>query len=413
MPVEPAATPEAGDGSFPGKRRRSRTRGVRRREPGGPPRPLRRRGQNQGFLHGGAGDLHPRRREASGPRGVHLRRAGQDGRVWRGARLGRLQSPAGRVSQGGLCAQELHPAHVQPLPEATGVWRASAGADGELRCVSESRRAFKTENRRLFHGIFFPPMCPGVIPNVETKVLLLRIFGEKGHPTRKYQRMMYWFPKFKNLNPFPVPHQLTRDPVELAHFSLKRIANDLDGRVTVFQAPGVDVTEWGEQVTRAHLVGIQSPQQMELLRKHDPGRPVFVEGPFPLWLRKTCVHYYILRAEPVPPGEQVEEPYDPERCFFYPLQLDLDLDRDLGEMETFDVEDLDEGPVFAMCMTNQGDQVTLNRWISGLQESNPILGHIPTLFRLEGGPRELRAETPKEAGPPEEEEEAAAERVRN
>ncbi|XP_077445902.1 evolutionarily conserved signaling intermediate in Toll pathway, mitochondrial isoform X2 [Stigmatopora argus] len=253
----------------------------------------------------------------------------------------------------------------------------------------------------------------GVIPNVETKVLLLRIFGEKGHPTRKYQRMMYWFPKFKNLNPFPVPHQLTRDPVELAHFSLKRIANDLDGRVTVFQAPGVDVTEWGEQVTRAHLVGIQSPQQMELLRKHDPGRPVFVEGPFPLWLRKTCVHYYILRAEPVPPGEQVEEPYDPERCFFYPLQLDLDLDRDLGEMETFDVEDLDEGPVFAMCMTNQGDQVTLNRWISGLQESNPILGHIPTLFRLEGGPRELRAETPKEAGPPEEEEEAAAERVRN
>lgn len=36
---------------------------------------------------------------------------------------------------------------------------------------------------------------------------------------------------------------------------------------------------------------------------------------------------------------QVEEPYDPERCFFYPLQLDLDLERDLGEEETFDVED--------------------------------------------------------------------------
>ncbi|XP_077597677.1 evolutionarily conserved signaling intermediate in Toll pathway, mitochondrial [Stigmatopora nigra] len=253
----------------------------------------------------------------------------------------------------------------------------------------------------------------GVIPNMETKVLLLRIFGEKGHPTRKFQRLMYWFPKFKNLNPFPVPHQLSLDQVELADFSLKRIANDLDARVTVFQAPGVDVTESGEQVTRAHLVGIQSPQQMELLRKHDPSRPVFVEGPFPLWLRKTCVHYYILRAEPVPPDEQVEEPYDPERCFFYPLELDLDLDRDLGDMETFDVEDLDEGPVFAMCMTNQGDQVTLNRWISGLQENNPILGQIPTLFRLESGSGELRAETPKEAGPPEEEEEVVAEQGRN
>lgn len=39
----------------------------------------------------------------------------------------------------------------------------------------------------------------------------------------------------------------------------------------------------------------------------------------------------------VPP--QVEEPYDPERCLDYPLQLDLDLDRDLGEDESFDVED--------------------------------------------------------------------------
>lgn len=39
----------------------------------------------------------------------------------------------------------------------------------------------------------------------------------------------------------------------------------------------------------------------------------------------------------VPP--QVEEPYDPERCFDYPLQLDLDLDRDLGDDESFSVED--------------------------------------------------------------------------
>lgn len=39
----------------------------------------------------------------------------------------------------------------------------------------------------------------------------------------------------------------------------------------------------------------------------------------------------------VPP--QVEEPYDPERCLDYPLQIDLDLDRDLGDEESFDVED--------------------------------------------------------------------------
>lgn len=53
------------------------------------------------------------------------------------------------------------------------------------------------------------------------------------------------------------------------------------------------------------LSGVQSPSQMELLANHNPCRPVFVEGPFPLWLRKTCVYYYVLRAEPTPPDEKV------------------------------------------------------------------------------------------------------------
>ncbi|KAJ8008109.1 hypothetical protein DPEC_G00101350 [Dallia pectoralis] len=230
----------------------------------------------------------------------------------------------------------------------------------------------------------------GIMPNMETKVLIVQIFGEKSHPMRKFQRIMYWFPKFKNLNPFPVPQQLPEDPVDLARLSLGRIANDLDAKVTVYQTPCTDTTESGEEVTYPLLVGIQSPGQMEQLAGHNPERPVFVEGPFPLWLRKTCVYYYTLRADPLPPGQKVEDRYDPERSFYYPLQLDLDLDRDLGDDDSFDVEDVDEGPVFAMCMTSQGDQATLNHWISSLQETNPILGCVPTLFRLEAGPMELQ-----------------------
>ncbi|KAM4536363.1 evolutionarily conserved signaling intermediate in Toll pathway, mitochondrial [Odontesthes bonariensis] len=240
----------------------------------------------------------------------------------------------------------------------------------------------------------------GIMPNIETKILLVQIFGEKSHPMRKFQRIMYWFPKFKHINPFPIPQQLPEDPVDLARLSLTRIANDLDAKVTVYQLPCTDITESGEEITLPHIVGTQSPSQMELLAKHNPNRPVFVEGPFPLWLRKTCVYYYILRADPTPPEEQVEEPYDPERCFDYPLQLELDLDRDLGDDESFDVEDLDEGPVLAICMTSQGDQATLNQWISGLQQNNPILGEVPTLFRLNAGPRELQgaADTDSDSG---------------
>lgn len=78
-------------------------------------------------------------------------------------------------------------------------------------------------------------MISGIMPNIETKVLLSQIFGEKSHPMRKYERIMYWFPKFKNINPFPVPKQLPEDPVDLARFNLTRIANDLDAKVSVYQ----------------------------------------------------------------------------------------------------------------------------------------------------------------------------------
>ncbi|XP_062849200.1 evolutionarily conserved signaling intermediate in Toll pathway, mitochondrial isoform X2 [Trichomycterus rosablanca] len=235
----------------------------------------------------------------------------------------------------------------------------------------------------------------GIMPNVETKVLLVQIFGPKSHPMRKYQRIMYWFPKFKNLNPFPVPYELPQDPVDLARFSLNRIANDLDAKITVYQLPSTDITETGEEITNSHIVGIQGPEQQSRLAKHNPNRPVFVEGPFPLWLRKTCVHYYLLRADPVPAEEKIEEELDPEltgpnQSFFYPQHIDLDLKVDLGDDHSFDVEDVVEGAVFAMCMTGQHDQATLAKWISGLQENNPMLGQIPTVFRLDSGLRELQ-----------------------
>lgn len=235
----------------------------------------------------------------------------------------------------------------------------------------------------------------GIMPNMETKVLLVQIFGEKSHPMRKYQRIMYWFPKFKNLNPFPVPHELPQDPVDLSRFSLTRIANDLDAKITVYQLPSTHITEAGEEISHPHIVGIQSPEQRTLLAKHDPSRPVFVEGPFPLWLRKTCVHYYLLRADPIPPEEQIEEELEPEligpeQSLFYPQCIDLDLKRDLGDDDSFDVDDVVEGAVYAMCMTGQGDQATLAQWISGLQENNPILGQVPTVFRLDSGFRELQ-----------------------
>lgn len=51
--------------------------------------------------------------------------------------------------------------------------------------------------------------------------------------------------------------------------------------------------------------GIQSPDQQAALARHNPARPIFVEGPFSLWLRDKCVYYHILRADLEPLEERV------------------------------------------------------------------------------------------------------------
>ncbi|NXD46734.1 ECSIT protein, partial [Copsychus sechellarum] len=88
-------------------------------------------------------------------------------------------------------------------------------------------------------------------------------------------------------------------------------------------------------------------------------------------------------------------PLDPERSFYFPLHLELELERGPWDDDEFDVDEVEEGPVFALCMAGAGDRRTLGRWISGLQEQNPVLGRTPVVFRLtEGGDPSADPQTP-------------------
>uniref|UniRef100_A0A8D2DY16 ECSIT C-terminal domain-containing protein n=1 Tax=Sciurus vulgaris TaxID=55149 RepID=A0A8D2DY16_SCIVU len=66
---------------------------------------------------------------------------------------------------------------------------------------------------------------------------------------------------------------------------------------------------------------------------------------------------------------------------YYPMHLDLDYARSSWDDYEFDIDEVEEGPIFAMCIAGAHDQVTLAKWIQGLQETNPALAQIPVIFR--------------------------------
>ncbi|XP_058381622.1 evolutionarily conserved signaling intermediate in Toll pathway, mitochondrial isoform X1 [Diceros bicornis minor] len=231
----------------------------------------------------------------------------------------------------------------------------------------------------------------GVMPSKETEFLLIQIFGRKSYPMLKFVRMKLWFSRFKNINPFPVPRELPQDPVDLARLGLRHMEPDLSARVTIYQMPSSKDWTGAADPTEPHIVGIQSPDQQAALARHNPARPIFVEGPFSLWLRNKCVYYHILRADLLPPEEREVEEIPEEWNLYYPMQLDLDYGRSGWDDYEFDIDEVEEGPVFAMCMTGAHDQATLAKWIQGLQETNPALARIPVVFRLAGSTGELLA----------------------
>ena len=92
----------------------------------------------------------------------------------------------------------------------------------------------------------------GVIPDAETELMILNIFGRHAIPMKKLMRMSYWMPKLDDT--------------------------------------------W--------IVSGQSPSQRQLLSKLKEKQTVYVEGAFTIWLRRTSINYFILRVDPVLPTEE-------------------------------------------------------------------------------------------------------------
>ena len=58
----------------------------------------------------------------------------------------------------------------------------------------------------------------------------------------------------------------------------------------------IEVEEEPEEDT--FIASAQSPLQQQLISEHNTEEPLFVEGPYPVYLREIRQNYFLLRAEP-------------------------------------------------------------------------------------------------------------------
>lgn len=69
----------------------------------------------------------------------------------------------------------------------------------------------------------------GIRPDDETHEILLQVFGRASYPLQKCRRMVYWFDRYENIDPYKLK-SIPSDPVELTKIALKQM--DKDGTIS-------------------------------------------------------------------------------------------------------------------------------------------------------------------------------------
>ena len=63
------------------------------------------------------------------------------------------------------------------------------------------------------------------MPDWSMQNQLISVFGRRGHPLRRYWRMMYWMPRFRHASPWPLPQEVPNDILELAKMAIMRMTS--------------------------------------------------------------------------------------------------------------------------------------------------------------------------------------------
>ncbi|XP_076648474.1 evolutionarily conserved signaling intermediate in Toll pathway, mitochondrial [Halictus rubicundus] len=214
-----------------------------------------------------------------------------------------------------------------------------------------------------------------VIPDYEMQEMILNIFGERSVAIKKFWRMMYWMPKFSRLNPWPVPHPSPTDPKELADYAIKKLCSkDVLNEVTEYKTKDIP-----DAVDDTWILSTMSRSQRELLAVQPVDQPLYIEGPFTIWVGDSHLDYFVLKGDPIK-REIVHDSADDVDNIQIPFW------EKLHNRIPVTLHEQDDGVYYAMCLTGTSSKDSLLSWIRCLQKTNNILNHIPIVFKLKSIP---------------------------
>ncbi len=221
--------------------------------------------------------------------------------------------------------------------------------------------------------------------------LAIKIFGDWTHVVRKAKRQLYWLPKFKNANPYPVPSIQVLEGLsdfEIALAAIERITKCAD-RETKISAHYSK--EFENDAKDTWILSAQSTKQKELLKVHKKETPIFVEGPNFTWIRNKLVNYYVMKTDPLPEtikahqdaanrnGDDFKEMHN---LFSDPFKKNLNRNKN---SEPSVHEQLD-GIIYGVCVTETSSKISVNNWTKILEEDNRSLKEFVVVYRIKEKP---------------------------
>lgn len=164
-----------------------------------------------------------------------------------------------------------------------------------------------------------------VWPDGATYSILIEVFGRHSLPVEKCERMIYWYERYKDSDPYWITGEVPSDLKELSKIALKRIVHN--GSITEHQVLFLccvykSLSSWLNCVNLFSQLVSDSPgfilsghtvAQLQVLDQLNSSQSVsgstmlYVEGPHRIWINKSAVHYFSLQLSATDSGPNTTE----------------------------------------------------------------------------------------------------------